>query len=202
MTPHDFIAKATIAATEARNEGAVFSVPIAVAQAALESAWGTSRLAREAKNLKGVKAGSSWKGAVLELPTREYREADDTWYTTIARWRRYPSWVDAFKDYGVLIERVYPHAAEVADDPRAFLEQLVARTYPKYATDPEYVGKVWGIVKQHNLTDEMKEEAPRLLLVYGVDGAVVARVALPEGSDVLVRASADGSRVFVRPDTP
>lgn len=42
----------------------------------------------------------------------------------------------------------------------------------------------------------------RLLLVYDAAGAEVARVPLPEGADVLVRASADGRRVFVRPDSP
>lgn len=199
MTREEFLDRATRAAEEARKSGAPISVPIAVAQAALESAWGASQLAREANNLKGVKAGSSWNGDVLVLPTREYRTADASWYTTEARWRKYPSWKAAFLDYGNLIRRVYPHAAAVADDPRAFLEQLVARHYPRYATDPDYVEKVWRIVEEHDLVEA---SAGRLLLVYDADGTEVARLSLPEGADVLVRASADGSRVHVRPDVP
>lgn len=197
MTREAFLKAALAAATQARATGAPINPVIAAAQAALESNWGQSQLAREANNLGGVKAGSQWGGPVIELPTREWREADGTWYTTVARWRKYADWAEAFEDYGNLIERVYPHAAAVAGNPREFLEQLTARDYPKYATDPSYTQKVWAVVEQYDLL----ESAPdRLLIVFGVDGSEVARVALPANADVLTRVSADGSRVYVRPD--
>lgn len=54
-----------------------------------------------------------------------------------------------------------------------------------------------------NRRDEKPEPTPdRLLLVYDTTGAEVARVPLPATADVLTRVSADGTRVYVRPDTP
>lgn len=200
MTREEFIDRATAAAREAKAAGAPINVPIAVAQKALESNFGASQLAVLANNLGGVKAGGSWSGPVIELPTREYRAADDTWYTTVARWRKYRDWAHSFEDYGDLIRRVYPFAAVAADEPRRFLEELVARDYPKYATDPDYVEKVWSVAERHGLLDP--PGPARLLIVYGVDGAEVARVPLPEGVDVLLRASSDGTRYHVRPDVP
>lgn len=175
MSPEEFIEKATTAAREARDKGAPISVPIAVAQAALESGFGRSQLAREANNLGGVKAGSSWTGPVIELPTREYRAEDGTWYSTVARWRRYPDWASYFSDYGDLIQRVYPQSAAVKDDPRAFLEGLVSG-HLKYATDPRYVEKVWTLVEQHDLL-EPEYENPLLpvtsLHLVQTDGTII-----------------------------
>ena len=54
-----------------------------------------------------------------------------------------------------------------------------------------------------NRRDETPVEPPaRLLLVFDAAGVEVARVALPDGADVLLRASADGRRVYVRADAP
>ena len=198
MTREEFLAAALAAATAARGVGAPINPVIAAAQAALESNWGQSQLAREANNLKGVKAGSSWGGPVIELPTREWREADGTWYTTVARWRKYADWKESFEDYGALIARVYPVAASRAEDARAFLEALIHGDRYSYATDPSYVEKVWAIVEQYNLLD-LEPDSDRLLIVFARDGSEVARVPLGS-ADVLLRASADGQRVYVRPD--
>jgi flagellum-specific peptidoglycan hydrolase FlgJ len=193
----EFLKRALDAAREARNRtGARFSPVIAAAQAALESNWGRSQLAIEANNLKGIKAGSSWHGEVLELPTREWRESDNTWYTTMARWRVYRDWEHAFSDYGALIERVYPHAAAVADDPRAFLEALVAGPL-KYATDPGYIEKVWTIVQQYR--ELLLEPEPKwLLIMYDHDGEIAYRLPLPH--DALIRIDTERKRIHVRPD--
>lgn len=198
MTREEFLVAALAAATVARDVGAPINPVIAAAQAALESNWGRSQLAREANNLKGVKAGSSWGGPVIELPTREWREADGTWYTTVARWRKYADWKESFEDYGTLIARVYPVAASRAGDARAFLEALINGDKYAYATDPSYVEKVWSIVEQYDLLD-LVPDSDRLLIVFARDGSEVARVPLGS-TDVLMRASADGRRVYVRPD--
>lgn len=193
----DFLHRAlTAAAGDPR-----FNPVIAAAQAALESNYGRSQLAVQANNLKGVKAGSSWPGPVLELPTREWREADGTWYTTVARWRKYPNWQAAFRDYGGLIERVYPHAQEVAGDARAFLEALTSGAL-KYATDPDYTSKVWSIVKQYDLLNfrQPAEPSDRLLLLYNSDGSELDRYPVPLGADVFLRVSPDGRRFWLRFD--
>ena len=63
MKPQDFISLIGVAA---KASAKLSSVPASftVAQAALESAWGESLLARQGQNLFGVKADPSWKGEV------------------------------------------------------------------------------------------------------------------------------------------
>ena len=157
--------RAAFAAAQAAAD-ASFNPIIAAAQAALESNWGRSQLATKANNLKGVKAGSRWKGEVLALPTREQRP-DGTWYTYTANWRKYRDWQHALEDYGALIRRVYPHAVAVADNPRKFLEALVSGPL-KYATDLNYVTKVWRIVEQYQMLDWVSQAAG-LILLYDAD---------------------------------
>ena len=52
-----------------------------MAQAALESGWGESLLARQGKNLFGVKADPAWRGEVQTLTTREFLRG--AWVTVI-----------------------------------------------------------------------------------------------------------------------
>lgn len=157
MTPKEFILKAREAAEIAAKK-VPFSVPVAVAQAALESDYGKSPLTAY-NNLKGIKAGSSWSGQTVEFPTSEF--IGGRWVRTIAKWRVYDSWVDSFVDYGEMIHRLpwYQDAEDNINDPAEFLKGLVTGNYvdgvyypQKYATDPKYIEKVWAIVEQYNLS--------------------------------------------------
>lgn len=174
MNRQEFLDRALSEAQEAAKIMPTFNPVIAAAQAALESNWGQSQLAIQANNLKGVKAGSSWGNATIELPTREWREADNTWYTTVAKWRKYDSWAESFIDYGGLIRRVYPHAVAVKDDPKKFLIALTSERL-KYATDPHYTEKVWGIVEQYGLLEKARppERAQFRLEVYTASGELL-----------------------------
>lgn len=51
-----------------------------------------------------------------------------------------------------------------------------------------------------NNRDEVPVVADRLILLLDADGSEAGRVTLPPGADVLTRVSADGTRVYVRPD--
>ncbi len=132
-------------------------VPKAVAaQAALESRWGESELAREASNLFGVKAGSSWSGPVLELPTWEV--VDSQRVQTVARFRRYEGFEEAVLDYVRILGRLswYRDAVEAAryGDPYGFLYGLEGRAgEPGWATDPDYARKVLAIMREYGLLD-------------------------------------------------
>jgi len=156
MRRDEFIRAALEAAQTARQRGAPIVPEIAAAQAALESRYGRSKLARLANNLFGIKAGPSWNGEVLELPTREF-DPERGWVETVARWRRYASWEQCFEDYGAIIARLpwFADAAEAArrGDAVGFLEGILARPgEPGWATDPDYKGKVlavaeaWGLI--------------------------------------------------------
>ncbi len=158
----------------ARAQG-VPVVPKAVAaQAALESDWGRSQLAREANNLFGVKAGSSWRGPVLELPTWEV--VDGHRMETTARFRRYEDFEAAVQDYVAIIGRLdwYRDAREAAryGDPYGFLCGLEGRGgEPGWATDPDYARKAPAIMRTYNLLD-----GPHPVWAYRVyiDGELVA----------------------------
>ena len=132
-------------------------VPKAVAaQAALESRWGESELAREANNLFGVKAGSSWSGPVLELPTWEV--VDGQRVQTVARFRRYEGFEEAVLDYVRILGRLswYRDAVEAAryGDPFGFLYGLEARAgEPGWATDPDYARKIIAIMREYGLLE-------------------------------------------------
>jgi flagellar protein FlgJ len=117
-----------------------------VAQAALETGWGRAELRRAdgspSYNLFNLKAGSGWKGPVVEVPVTEY--ANGRPYTETARFRAYGSYVEAFADYAGLL-RESPRYAEVLGktDGAAFARSL---QQAGYATDPMYADKLTRII--------------------------------------------------------
>ncbi len=146
MTPDVFIASLSPGAIAASR---VSGVPAAVivAQAALESAWGTSRLARSGHNLFGVKAGQSWKGLTLDMPTREFYAGK--WVTVIAHWRKYADVGACLADHGAFLRQNprYKLCFETTT-PEDFARALQAAGY---ATDPRYAEKLCRIIRIHRL---------------------------------------------------
>src|SRR3954454_12952963 len=98
MTKRDFLQAAKEAA---RSSSSVSGLPagITVAQAALESAWGQSRLSREGFNYFGIKAHGNH--AVIEMTTTEVRNGVKE--KIIAKFARYESMADCFADRDRLI---------------------------------------------------------------------------------------------------
>jgi len=151
-----FLASIERYALEAARAYGIPVVPRAVAaQAALESDWGRSQLAREGNNLFGIKAGSSWHGPVLELPTWEV--VDGQRVKTTARFRRYEDFEDAVRDYVRIIGRLdwYQDAREAAryGDPYGFAYGLEARGEPGWATDPRYAKKILALMWTYHLLE-------------------------------------------------
>ena len=144
MTKEKFIREATEAAL-ACSRVSGFPAGITVAQAALESRWGDSRLSREGHNYFGIKAHG--KGPFLELPTAEVH--DGKVVRCSARFARYDSMQTCFADRDHLIATLgcYAEARACAADPEAFLRALAAH----WATDPQYAGKVLAIYRQNHL---------------------------------------------------
>ncbi|BAL23636.1 flagellar assembly peptidoglycan hydrolase FlgJ [Azoarcus sp. KH32C] len=117
-----------------------------VAQAALESGWGRGELRRAdgspTHNLFNIKAGSNWKGDVVELPVTEYVNGRPQ--TETARFRAYGSYGEAFRDYANLL-RSSPRYADVLGqtDAAGFARSL---QQSGYATDPMYADKLTRII--------------------------------------------------------
>ena len=69
-----------------------------IAQAILESNWGKSSLAREARNLFGIKASKDWTGEVYKKQTKEQKPTGEV-YTITADFRKYGSYLESIKDH-------------------------------------------------------------------------------------------------------
>lgn len=133
----------------ARTCAAASAVPASftLAQAALESAWGESQLAKQGRNLFGVKADPSWTGSVLTMPTREF--INGAWCTVSARWRSYATWQECVDDHAAFFHRNQRYAGCFAyRDGEGFARAVAAAGY---ATDPEYGNKLVATIRANNL---------------------------------------------------
>ena len=123
---------------------------IAACEAAIESAWGQSRLALEANNLFGQKqshpplAGSG----TLTLPTQEFLH--NQWVNVAANWVRFACWNDCFQARMALLKRLsraYPHYAAALSAQTG--EDFATQVSRSWSTDPERAAKVLAIHDQH-----------------------------------------------------
>ena len=118
-----------------------------VAEAALESTWGTSALAIQARNLFGVKADKSWHGDVWDHPTREFLNGE--WVMRPARWRKYPDWRGSIGDHAAFLRSNQRYSAAFqAVGSIAFTRAIAAAGY---ATDPKYADKIIAVIRGRNL---------------------------------------------------
>lgn len=134
-------------ASQATGIPAVFML----GQAALESGWGRKEIrgadGTQSFNLFGVKAGSNWKGAVVETVTTEY--VNGTARKSVEKFRAYSSYAEAFHDYANLL-RNNPRYADVVSqavqglDADGFAQGLQRAGY---ATDPNYAEKLGRIIR-------------------------------------------------------
>lgn len=146
MIPAEFIMRLTSSAVESQRKSGV-PASITIAQAALESAWGESGLAKVGNNLFGIKADGRWRGETLTLNTHEFMKGQ--WLVVPAKWRKYGSWQASIDD----------HAAFLKGNPRyqpcfsCQTTEAFARALLKagYATDPDYADKLLSLISQYKL---------------------------------------------------
>ena len=140
MNKEAFIVKAVPAAVASGHIWPLF----AVCEAALESAWGESTLAREALNLFGQKQGGSTEGyATIELPTHEF--LNGAWVTVHATWPKFPSWEASFRARMELLNRL-PALYGVALG-AATGDEFVREVSKHWATDPQRADNVLAIYR-------------------------------------------------------
>lgn len=116
-----------------------------LAHAALETGWGRHEIRKadgsSSHNLFGIKAGRGWSGEVAVQETTEYQ------YGVPVRrqepFRAYGSYTEAFRDYASLLARRYQNAVQAGEDAAAFAHGLANGGY---ATDPNYAGKLKGVI--------------------------------------------------------
>jgi flagellum-specific peptidoglycan hydrolase FlgJ len=121
---------------------------MAAAEAALESAWGTSLLAIKDCNLFGMKAHAHPDFPIVSLPTKEV--IGGQWKEVSANWEQYPDWPSCFKDRVNTLQRLapsYPHyqAALTAPDPESYIRQVSLT----WSTDPMRAAKCLSIYREY-----------------------------------------------------
>jgi flagellum-specific peptidoglycan hydrolase FlgJ len=121
---------------------------VMIAQAALESSWGTSELAQKPNyNLFGVKGG--YKGQSVNMKTEE--DAGDGKCTEIQDdFRRYPNYRASLNDYATVLaqDQFKPAKKSQCQNYQACTKFLTGR----YATDTNYNLKLNQIIESYNLT--------------------------------------------------
>jgi flagellum-specific peptidoglycan hydrolase FlgJ len=144
MTPQEFIAAVSPAARTSMQSTKI-PASFTVAEAALESGWGTHA---PGFNLFGVKADSAWRGPVTVQRTREF--LNGAWTFVDARFRAYPDWLGSIDDHEqfLITNPRYRPAFAYTSGP-AFARAIAAAGY---ATDPDYASKIVSIIEAHNLT--------------------------------------------------
>lgn len=128
-----------------------------IAQAALESNWGRSVLAKDYNNLFGIKAGSTWTGKTVNMATKEVFDGVET--SINSNFRVYDSWKDSIRDRNKLISSSPRYKAALnAETP---LQQIEGLKAGGYATAPNYVSGVWNTIKSNSLErfDELKKKS-------------------------------------------
>jgi len=120
---------------------------LAIAQAILESGWGTSDLARKANALFGIKAGTAWKGPRVDIKTHEHVDANRVGVT--AAFRAYCSWEESIADHGKLL-RASRYKAVLGE--RDYKKACRAVHAAGYATDPGYADYLIRLIERYDLT--------------------------------------------------
>lgn len=173
MTQREFIDKISSCAVRDMEAGGILA-SVTIAQAILESGYGSSELAVMANNLFGMKcslSGNTWKScwdfkSKYSVFTKE-QDKDGKESTILANFRKYSSWEESVADHSLYLlgamngkELRYKGLAGEKDPRKAI--QIIKDG--DYATDVKYVDKVMSIIEKFNLTqydrssDVKKEE--------------------------------------------
>lgn len=138
----EFVSRHSDAAARVAQESGI-PAGFMLGKAAHETGWGRSEIRHRdgstSHNLFGIKATSAWKGKVAEVMTTEYVNGEPR--KTVARFRAYDSYEDAFRDYARLISRStrYQPVMGQLDSVQGFASSVQRAGY---ATDPQYAVKL------------------------------------------------------------
>lgn len=139
----DFLVKAQAAAAKVSHPFPA----MAACEAALESAFGASGLAKNDNNLFGMKQHAHAIYGTVTLPTREFLLGE--WKTVTSQWVNYPDWASCFADRFATLQRlsnVYSHYKAALAAPNA--ETYIAEVSKTWSTDPQRANKVLAIYNE------------------------------------------------------
>ena len=137
-----------MASADMRRSGVLASLTIA--QAILESGWGTSTLAKNANALFGIKADSRWNGRVYSKSALECYDGVN--YTSeVALFRAYDSWQHSLNDHSAFLNTGSRYKAVIGETNYRRACNAIHRA--GYATGPDYARKLIDLIEKYGLTD-------------------------------------------------
>ena len=140
-----FIESVAEGAIEGWNEYGVLP-SITVAQAILESGWGSSTLSTQAHNLFGIKG--SYNGNYVTMSTREVINGQSVYVN--AAFRAYANNSESVEDHGNFLYSNYRYSNLLGDTSYTDVAQKLSQD--GYATDPYYSSSLISLVKTYDLT--------------------------------------------------
>lgn len=147
----EFINRLVAPAEEVYKKYGVFP-SISIAQAILESSWGKSELASKYNNYYGIKATTSWTGAVVNFSTQEnYND------TIQANFRVYNSVEESINDLGQFLKNNSRYSNNGVFSSNNYIEQANAIERAGYATTKDengeliYGDKLINVIRENNL---------------------------------------------------
>ena len=171
LTNNEFINQiAPIICKEAKARGYKFPSAI-IAQACLESNYGRSQLSAKYHNYNGMKCGSSWKGASVNMATKE--EYTTGTLTQIRdNFRVFESMEAGVIGYFDFITMKRYTNLKEATSPLDFIEKLKA---DGWATSSTYVKNVYSVLTSNSLTkyDDYKDNSVQLKSIEEIAKEVV-----------------------------
>ncbi|GEM_PF-157173 len=130
-----------LAVAEMKKAGVPASVKLA--QAMLETGYGTSRLAKEGKNHFGIKCKSYWVGDTLLVDDDAPQEC----------FRKYPSVQDSYKDHSEFLQfhrnGYYSHLFQLSRTD--YVGWAIGLQSAGYATNPTYADKLIDLITRYQL---------------------------------------------------
>jgi LysM repeat protein len=144
----DFVSTVGASASADMGQRGVLA-SLTVAQAILESGWGTSALATKANALFGIKADSRWGGRVYNAKTQECY--DGVAFTEVdAAFRAYDSWEQSLADHAAFLAGSPRYQAVIGETD--YTAACTAIKAAGYATDPAYAEKLISLIETYDLT--------------------------------------------------
>jgi len=153
MTKAEFIAALAPAARVCMLSTGI-PASFTIAQAALESTWGTSKTAIMAHNLFNIKADASWHGPIYQMASTEHLDGKDV--VQPANWRMYQDWQACIDDRAKFFAQNhrYDNCHNLVGG-EAWARMVAA---DHYATDPNYADKLLAVIHSNNLTQYDSKE--------------------------------------------
>jgi flagellum-specific peptidoglycan hydrolase FlgJ len=141
MTKREFVKQAYAAACRS-SEVTGMPTMVTVAQAALESNWGQSKLSLEAHNYFGIKVHGEHDR--IQMNTGECENG--TRVMVQAEFARYPNMLECFqcRDQILLHGASYAGARKVIGDEAGFIAEVAKH----WATDPNYAEKLRAMLQE------------------------------------------------------